>query len=509
VSEWESPGELLRRIYEEEFGFIPINASMKPVHVANGLYRRLCGVTYDHRPLAGVMRQYVKNQRGGVVEERLSNSDILERYSDMFTDVHGNRPSDEKMTRFRSLAKETLGADDAVFFPSQASFTLSHRKMISSDISDNGAGDFIAAFLTAGQPQVKPTAAALVETLLGDDTDPWTTIAWPLLGAGAERDSLLAGAALERAERAMPLLGTDSSGQFESPTLRALRLHFERLAAYEELHGAKLATLRRLIMFGVFTLHVQMIRRCGDHLGHGPRPPILLDLFEGRKRSLREASAATLQGALRAIEQIVVHRIHTELEPLCEDGDAGAYLARLPHDSGTARIRAEYGAHLHGGNSLDALTEAYWVTGYEELKVGSRKGFPWNALLNLGRRAGYLLPYDDRGSGGREHKRYGASAEFAEIIVAATVAPGDPVEFDVFLDRLRDSFGIVVGRRADFEIIRRNDLQPSGALQRSVSVNESDLRANLTAFRDLIVDIGFAKSYADGRTIVTTDEGRR
>ena len=50
-----------------------------------------------------------------MVEERLSNSDILGRYPGMFTDVHGNRPSDEKMTRFRSLANETLGADDAVF----------------------------------------------------------------------------------------------------------------------------------------------------------------------------------------------------------------------------------------------------------------------------------------------------------------------------------------------------------------------------------------------------------
>ena len=28
----------------------------------------------------------------------------------------------------------------------------------------------------------------------------------------------------------------------------------------------------------------------------------------------------------------------------------------------------------------------------------------------------------------------------------------------------------------------------------------------LYAFRDLIVEIGFAKSYADGRTVVTTDE---
>lgn len=507
MTELESSGELLRRIYEEEFGFIPVNASMKPVHVANGLYRRLCGVSYDHRPLAGVLRQYVKNQRGGVVEERLSNGEILGLHPDTFTDVYGNRPPDEKMTRFRALANETLGADDAVF-PTQASFTLSHRKMISSDISDAGAGDFIAAFLTAGQPQVKSAAADLIQALLGEDTDPWTTIAWPLLGAGAERDSPLAGAALTRAGRAMPLLGTDGSGQLESPTLRALRPHFERLAAYEQLHGAKLSTLRRLIMFGVFTLHVHMIRRHSDHLGHGPRPPILLDLFEGRKRSLREASAATLQGALRAIEQIVIHRIRAELEPLCRDGDPGAYLARLPDDADTARIRAEYSAHFQG-DSLDALTEAHWVAGYEALKVGSRKGLPWNALLSLGRRAGYLLPYDDRGRGGKEHKRYGASAEFAEIIVAATVAPGDPVEFDVFLDRLRDSFGIVVGRGTDFEIIRRNDLQPSGALQKSVSVNENDLRANLTAFRDLIVDIGFAKSYADGRTIVTTDEGRR
>ena len=507
MTELESSGELLRRIYEEEFGFIPVNASMKPVHVANGLYRRLCEVSYDHRPLAVVLRQYVKNQRGGVVEERLSNSEVLGRYPGMFTDVHGNRPPDERMTRFRALANETLGADNAVF-PTHASFTLSHRQMISSDISDAGAGDFIAAFLTAGRPQVKPGAADLIRALLGEDADPWTTIAWPLLGAGAERDSPLAGAALERAGRAMPLLGTDTSGQFESPTLRALRLHFERLAAYEELHGAKLATLRRLIMFGVFTLHVHMIRRCGEQLGHGPRPPILLDLFEGRKRSLREASAATLQGALRAIEQIVIHRIRAELGSLCEDGDAAAHLARLARNPDTARIRTEYSAHLQG-DSLDALTEAYWVAGYEELKLGSRKGLPWNALLGLGRRAGYLLPYDDRGRGGKEHKRYGASAEFAEIIVAATVPPGDPVEFDVFLDRLRDSFGIVVGRRADFEIIRRNDLQPSGAHQKSVSVNENDLRANVTAFRDLIVDIGFAKSYADGRTIVTTDEGRR
>ena len=94
------------------------------------------------------------------------------------------------------------------------------------------------------------------------------------------------------------------------------------------------------------------------------------------------------------------------------------------------------------------------------------------------------------------------------MLVAATVQPGDPTDFDEFLDRLRTSFGIVVGRRVDFEVIRRNDLREGATIRRSVSVNENDLRANLLAFKDLIIDIGLAKSYADGRTVVTTDEGR-
>jgi hypothetical protein len=331
-----------------------------------------------------------------------------------------------------------------------------------------------------------------------------------MLGVGEERESPLTGASLTRAQRTHLLLATDDTGQLMAPALRMLRARFEQLAVYEELHGAKLATLRRLLMFGVFTLHVHMIRRCGDSLGDGPWPPILLDLFDGRKRSLREASAATLQAGLRAIEQVVVRRIRSELEPACADVGVDAFLEGLPPGADTDRIHTQYRTHLHGNNALDALTEAYWIAGYEGgERQRSVKGFPWHSPISLGRRAGYLLPYSNQGQGGREHKRYGANAEFAEIIVAATVPPGDPMEFDEFLDQLRESFGIVVGRRADFEIIRRNDLRPKGALQKTVSVNENDLRANLHAFRDLIIDIGFAKSYADGRTIVTTDEGRR
>jgi hypothetical protein len=510
--EFESPDALLRRIYDEDFGFLPTNSSMKPVHVANGMARRLVGFNTDHTPLARVLRQRVMKQKAGYMEERNPNSVILQDYPDRFGDGYGNAPSDENLTAFRSLAKDTLGADGAVFETNQASFTLSHYRMITGDISDNGSGDLVAALLTAGE-QIRPApGATLVRRLLHEDADPWTMIGWPMLDIGDQREANLTGAALIRSDRVANLLATDANGTLTSPTLRELRARYDQLAGYEAEYGAKLTALRRMTLFGCFAIHVHMIRRCGDVVPDGPRPPILLDLFDGRRRSLREASAASLQRGFRAIEQLIIHRIREHVRAVTAVGDeekVGEYLDSLPESDDNDLIRAEYEAQLVGvgRDPGDALAEAFWKMGYSGVGPKSVKGFPWHALLALGRRSGYLLPYDDRGRGGKEHKRYGANAEFAEVLVAATVAPGDPVDFDDFLDRLRDSFGIIVGRRVDFDIIRNNDLRRGALMQRSVSVNENDLRANLLAFKSLIIDIGLAKSYADGRTVVTIDDG--
>lgn len=503
----DSPDVLLRRIYDEEFGFLPTNRSMKPVHVANGLARRIVGVTNDFRPLAEVIRQYVKKQTAGYLEERNPNSAIVEAYPQKFQDSHHNPPPDARLTAFRALAKDTLGADGAAFESGQSSFTLSHQRMITNDVSDNGAGDFLAGLLTIGAGL--PAAADLLRALLDQDTDPWTMIAWPMLDVGAQTEATLAGVALTRSERiAAGLLATEDNGRIASATLRGLRERFDQLATYEQ-QGAKLTTLRRLVLFGCFTIHVHMIRRCADVIPGGPRPPILLDMFDGRRPSLREASAATLEGGRRAIEQLVVFRIREYLRSVFKDEQQiEVYLDSLSETADSHVILSEYRAQRASVSEIDALSEAFWKAGYSGVGPQSVKGYPWNALLALGRRSGYLAPYDDRGRGGKEHKRYGANAEFAEVLVASVVSPGQPRQFDEFLDELRDSYGIVVGRQRDFEVVRRNDLRLGADLPRSVSFNENDLRLNAIEFRDLLIDIGFAKTYADGRTIVTTDEGR-
>ena len=503
----DPPDVLLRRIYDEEFGFLPTNKSMKPVHVANGLARRVVGLTYDFGPLAKVIRQYVTKQAAGYVEERNPNSAIIEAYPDKFHDRYSNRPTDERLTAFRALAKDTLGADGAAFESGQSSFTLSHKRMITNDVSDNGSGDFLASLLTAGSgPAV---AADLLRNLLDRDTDPWTMIAWPMLDVGAQSTATLSGVALTRSELVSDKLLAVADDQIASPTLRILRERFDQLASFEK-QGEKLTTLRRLVLFGCFAIHVHMIRRCADVICDGPRPPILLDMSDGRRRSLREASAATLEGGRRAIEQLVVFRIRQYVAKVFNDEEPiGLYLDALADTPDNRLIVDVYKAEHASAGAVGALAEAFWKAGYSGVGPKSAKGYPWNAMRELGRRSGYLLPYDDRGRGGKEHKRYGANAEFAEVLVASVVAPGYPLQFDEFLDDLRDAYGIVVGRQRDFDIVRRNDLRLGVDLPRSVSFNENDLRLNVNQFRDLLIDIGFAKTYADGRTIVTTDEGRQ
>ena len=46
-------------------------------------------------------------------------------------------------------------------------------------------------------------------------------------------------------------------------------------------------------------------------------------------------------------------------------------------------------------------------------------------------------------------------------------------------------------------------------LSASVSINEEDLRRNVEEMRELVIECGYGKAYADGRTIVTTQpEGK-
>ena len=97
-----------------------------------------------------------------------------------------------------------------------------------------------------------------------------------------------------------------TNGRLDSRTLAVLRESYDRLARFERIAGSKLNSLRRLVLFGCFVLHVHAISRWHERNPARPRPPMLLDMFDGTVRSVRDASRASLRAAGDAIECLIL-----------------------------------------------------------------------------------------------------------------------------------------------------------------------------------------------------------
>ena len=490
------PYGMLRDVCDRELGFQPLNFSIKPVHVANGLARALTLRSYGTDALARTLRRYVVKQKLGVEQERHPNSEILDRYGDAFEPLHGTSLNPQRLSRLRALSLDVIGADGAVFDQEDmSSYTLTNERFVTKDPSDRHAGQFLARLLQA-EHDGRHDAAGLLLTLLKSETDAWTTLALPLLKFGAVREQRADGEATKRAALADHLFSA-TAGCLDSPTLAVLRESYDRLARFEGNAGSKLNSLRRLVLFGCFALHVYAISRWRERNPAKPRPPILFDMFDGSVKTLRDSSRAGLRAAGDAIEFLILDCFKEEIEAVGTTQEQ--LLVVLDEIGADESIGTDFRTYSAGDREpVDALARAIVDAAFSKARE-----HPIGSFIELGRRAGFLSPWANSGRGGKLQKRYTATAEFLEILVAATVDPDDPLEFPEFLDRLKDDFGIVLGRPQDAPLVRRNNLA-SQQFGPPTSINEEDLRRNVSAMRHLLVEIGYGKSYADGRTIVTT-----
>ncbi len=486
------PTPLVMQMCDADLGLQPDNYSVKPVHLANGVARALTGKTHDTTALAQTLRRWVRDQRAGVDRESNPTSSILEKYANAFREGTETDPS--RVNVLRALARDVLGADDAVFQqPDKSSYTLANGRFVSLDPSDNRSGLFVAQLLRAGGDG---DAAKVLLECLEDDTDPYSTLAAPLLALAEARQ--VPERTGPQAEALAALLTTGASGDLVSPTLLALRESYDRLARFERREGSKLNSMRRLVMFGCFVVHIHVISRWSEVVPNAPRPPVLLDLYDGSRLPLRDASRATLRAGGESIEGLIRYRLTEKLGHL----DSAA-VARVLSDSEAlkkeqAALMAIYDNEVADPENTpgQALAAAY-------LNVAFAGGHPVNFLTELGRRAGYLTPWANQGRGGKLKKRYGVTAEFLETLVAATVEPDEMLDFGGFLDRLRNSFGVLAGRARDDEAVRTCNLDGT-AWTAATSIAEEDLRMNVEALRVAVLETGYAREYADGQTVVVS-----
>ncbi|BDG59511.1 hypothetical protein [Caldinitratiruptor microaerophilus] len=481
--------QIFKDIYQT-LGYTPTNNSIKPVHIVNGLCRACLGGYYDTRPLNRTAVWWVRKQKAGFDEERNPSNALLEEYSTLWPNVATSQQQ-ARFEDFRRLLKATYGADGAVYEQGdQSSFTLANERAVTGDRSHNGVGRFLYRLLTAGRGAAgSPTVAWLLE-VLQDNTDPWSTLAWPLL---------------ERSQWRPDSTSEEAVESLDSPIMRGLRAAFDRLAQFERRRRSKLSGLRRLGLLSSFATFLHLITRWVETAKsdeQAARPPILFDVSEGTLRSVAIASHASFRAAGQAVEQFLRYRVKVAFEsegslPTSDD-DARAFLTQLAgEEKNRERLLQRFIAlrQSEGYSVADAVVRSVVDQGLE-----SRTGSPMGFLKELGRRAGFVGPWGNRS----ERKRYQVTSDFLEVLVIATVDQGEPVEFPALLDQWRSQFGVVVGQEKDDDVIRRNNLLPY-VFGLPTPVDEDELRQNVKLLKRHLEDIGYAHTYADGTTIVLVE----
>lgn len=140
---------------------------------------------------------------------------------------------------------------------------------------------------------------------------------------------------------------------------------------------------------------------------------------------------------------------------------------------------------------VNAVTDAIHQSRYDTYTpVDTIQTFAW--------RMGLVKPRGNRAN----ERRFTPDPEVLEAILLAVLDPEESVSLPQLCQRLRNRFGIIVGGTDD----DRRHLE-EWEITLGASRTESDplSNRNYEGFKQAVIDLGYAREYADGVTIVSTD----
>lgn len=479
-------------------GYAPNSSSIKPVHIANGLSRAALGEYCDPTVLNRALNRWVKAQ------ERHSTEDLVDDAADRLGEFASVK-NRQQLNELRQLLRGVMDADGAVYDKNEnCSYTLTHRSHVTRDHNDRGAGDFLFRVLATDLGDGPSPALALLRDLLSDDSDEISVMVAPL--TGGEEARTYDGGDAEPPDSLKTRTTGDGRRAFKSAIVREIRKGFDTLATFERSRGSKLHSLRRIVSFSTVSLFLHVINRSLDYEDgrtfQARRPPLLLDFVQGGWSPVAVASHATYNLACKSVERMIAHGLRAAFD--AEHGDRwttrqveafidavelrGPERARERKRRHFLEVFKSYGS---GGHTVsDAFNLAVVDVMLEELS-----GTPLDYVRALGVRGGLLAPRGQRAV----KKRYAPSPELVEVLLAATLGPDEEVQLEQLADRWSERYGILTGARAgDAKELTRFSI---------LDATKENLAANGEALRSALVDIGYARRYADGVTIIRLNAG--
>jgi hypothetical protein len=509
--------EILDAVYDSRVGWRPASGAIKPVHIANGLCREILnGQYFLVSELLSFVIPYLSKKSGNLDPKRTYNY-LVHTINDPRYDAFRDTRYKDKFERLRDFVRGLVAADGAVFPQERiTSFTLTTQSMVSIDNNDREVGRFMAYILRGKEGKGK-LAAHLTELLREDAADPISFLISPLLN----RDPKFI---TTKSNRCSPYDNEDLNTFFANLEEAATCLHL-----HEAEQGNRLATLQHAVHFVCICLlsYTQALSKNGELT---KRNPLLLVMDVPKGSSLALASEQSLQVFYEDFEtwlaQELAKRILTGqmLHSSSHESNDGK-LGKLPKKDRT-EVRKffsekvltvvkgetpsrdlvnsrmsffEQSLNRLTGGELLKLSDEQWALVLGDALVQSyiheyESGGPKDFLQNVGRKAGIIYP---NFQGRSKEKRFRPSVPILDVLVRSCCPVDAPIPLPNFLDKLWETFGIIVGGRTG-----NGDSDHDLLVRCGIEVSENDLEENTIEFIEHLVQIGLARQYPDNISYV-------
>lgn len=295
-------GQVLDTVFDDYVGWRPASGALKPVHVANGLLRSLCGESADVQRLHEFLVWW---QKGKVPDDARTFEALMAADAEGVYAGFKDHPT-QLFEQTRTYALGLLGGDHALF-PTRdsSSFSLTCKQMITRDYNDRHIGDFIAQVIL-GETDLAGIIRGYADVTRPQD--PITALAWPLLRGQPRK---VEGARRQRIKQ--PRVHQEYTTQ--------MRAAAECLATHERRQGNHLRALQRVVQFGAVAVlaHAQALA-AGGRLDR--RTPLLVAMSASRQSDIAMASERSLDLTVRAFERWLGDKLSERIaagEPLAPE----------------------------------------------------------------------------------------------------------------------------------------------------------------------------------------------
>jgi hypothetical protein len=483
--------EELKTTVDRSYVGIRLNTEkVKPVHIANGLFRASLGLI----PSTQLLYRFIFHQTHKGVVPR--GHDINTLLSDLRArDAIASSIGSDSVMALRVSLKRALAADNAVYDKQMQSYSTGSKLFVTRDTVGQDAGEFIASWLST----IKSPLFDGLQTALSDDTDVMSVLCKPLLANGEDLEEDYES---EIDVRTLKCASQLLKGRDRHPLWKGMEEAAVSLAAHLQRHPDKLFRLRMTVMFAglVVLRHVALLESYYE-TSSNPNPlPFLIAFGDNTDARLHPAAKQSYARCTQSIARFYALAFANELQRTYSAGDL-AKLATPTYKEGQKKKRDDDAAAEIWKLKKETATDSagkfrvFGEAAYDILAIQAESD-PIKYFRGLGRRLGLLYPPN-----GVALPWFSARQDVVELLVYCSMEPNEVVPISELCKRLWNRFGICVGGMDEDEAI----LESHSIL----NWDRDALRSNCDAFSTTLVHLNLANELADGVMQVGMEPGSK